>query len=43
MKDDLVRHGWPQQKISVVWNDVDPTRYDPQNCKPKDVKKIREN
>jgi glycosyltransferase involved in cell wall biosynthesis len=43
MKDDLVRYGWPQQKISVVWNGVDPTRYDPQNCKPEDVKKIREN
>ena len=42
MKDDLVRHGWPQQKISVVWNGVDPIRYDPQNCKPEDVKKIRE-
>ncbi|MGB9778574.1 MAG: glycosyltransferase family 4 protein [Candidatus Bathyarchaeales archaeon] len=42
MKDDLTRHGWPQQKISVVWNGVDPTRYDPQNCKPEDVKKIRE-
>lgn len=42
MKDDLTRHGWPQQKISVVWNGVDPARYDPQNCKPEDVKKIRE-
>ncbi|MEM3578550.1 MAG: glycosyltransferase family 4 protein [Candidatus Bathyarchaeia archaeon] len=43
MKDDLTRHGWPQQKISVVWNGVDPIRYNPQNCKPEDVKKIREN
>ncbi|MEM3459475.1 MAG: glycosyltransferase family 4 protein [Candidatus Bathyarchaeia archaeon] len=42
MKDDLARHGWPQQKISVVWNGVDPIRYNPQNCKPEDVKKIRE-
>ncbi len=42
MKDDLARHGWPQQKISVVWNGVDPARYNPQNCKPEDVKKIRE-
>ncbi|MEM3623382.1 MAG: glycosyltransferase family 4 protein [Candidatus Bathyarchaeia archaeon] len=42
MKDDLTRHGWPQQKISVVWNGVDPIRYNPQNCKPEDVKKIRE-
>jgi glycosyltransferase involved in cell wall biosynthesis len=42
MKDDLTRHGWPQQKISVVWNGVDPARYNPENCKPEDVKKIRE-
>jgi glycosyltransferase involved in cell wall biosynthesis len=42
MKDDLTRHGWPQQKISVVWNGVDPARYTPENCKPEDVKKIRE-
>jgi len=42
MKDDLTRHGWPQQKISVVWNGVDPIRYNPQNCKPEDVKNIRE-
>jgi glycogen(starch) synthase len=42
MKDDLTRHGWPQQKISVVWNGVDPARYNPKNCKLEDVKKIRE-
>lgn len=42
MKDDLTRHGWPQQKISVAWNGVDPARYNPENCKPEDVKKIRE-
>jgi glycogen(starch) synthase len=42
MKDDLVRHGWPQQKISVVWNGVDLIRYNPQNCRPEDVEKIRE-
>ena len=42
MKDDLVRHGWPQQKISAVWNGVDPIRYNPQNCMSEDVEKIRE-
>ena len=42
MKDDSTRHGWPQQKISVVWNGVDPARYNPKNCKLEDVKKIRE-
>ncbi len=42
MRDDLIRHGWPQQKISVVWNGVDPERYDPEICKPEEVEKVRE-
>jgi len=42
MRDDLVRHGWSQSKISVVWNGVDPDRYDPAKVKPEDVRKIRE-
>lgn len=23
MRDDLIRHGWPEPKISAVWNGVD--------------------
>jgi glycogen(starch) synthase len=42
MEDDLTRHGWPQQKISVVWNGVDPTIYNPQGCQPEEVERIRE-
>jgi len=42
MKDDLSRHGWPQQKISVVWNGVDPERYNPQDCQPEEIEEIRE-
>ena len=42
MQEDLTRHGWPQSKISVVWNGVDPERYDPQQCQKQDVLKIRE-
>jgi glycosyltransferase involved in cell wall biosynthesis len=42
MRDDLVRHGWPAEKISVVWNGVDPDRYDPSNVKTEAVRKIRE-
>ena len=42
MRDDLTRHGWPQSKISVVWNGVDPERYNPQNCKPEETEKMRE-
>lgn len=41
MREDLVRHGWPVSKISVVWNGVDPERYDPKRCKAEDVKNIR--
>lgn len=41
MQEDLVRHGWPKSKISVVWNGVDPERYNPQKCKPEDVDAIR--
>jgi glycosyltransferase involved in cell wall biosynthesis len=42
MQEDLVKHGWSQSKISVVWNGVDPDRYNPQNCKQENVEKIRE-
>jgi len=41
MREDLVRHGWPKSKISVVWNGVDPERYNPEKCREEDVKKIR--
>jgi glycosyltransferase involved in cell wall biosynthesis len=42
MRDDLVRHGWPESKIGVVWNGVDPERYNPQNCKPEQADAVRE-
>lgn len=42
MQEDLVRHGWPNSKISVVWNGVDPERYDPNKCKPEEVEKVRD-
>src|SRR4030042_3551800 len=41
MQDDLVRHGWPQAKINVVWNGVDPDRYNPKASPKKDVSEIR--
>jgi glycogen(starch) synthase len=41
MQEDLTRHGWPQSKINVVWNGVDPELYDPSACKKDDVAKIR--
>jgi glycosyltransferase involved in cell wall biosynthesis len=42
MREDLVRHGWPESKISVVWNGVDPKRYSPAMVKKQDSVKIRE-
>ena len=42
MRDDLVRHGWPQPKINVVWNGVDPEKYDPERSKRENVEGIRE-
>ena len=41
MREDLARHGWPNTKISVVWNGVDPERYNPRNCRPEEVEAIR--
>jgi glycogen(starch) synthase len=41
MQQDLAKHGWPQSKISVVWNGVDAKRYDPQKIKRQDVESIR--
>jgi glycosyltransferase involved in cell wall biosynthesis len=41
MQEDLMRHGWPNAKINVVWNGVDPQRYDPQNCRKEDAEAIR--
>jgi glycosyltransferase involved in cell wall biosynthesis len=42
MQEDLMRHGWPQPKINVVWNGVDPELYDPSTCQNEDVMEIRE-
>ncbi len=42
MREDLIRHGWPEQKISVAWNGVDPERYNPNKYSPEDVEKVRD-
>jgi glycogen synthase len=41
MKEDLSRHGWQSSKISVVWNGVDPKRYDPVTVQRQDIDQIR--
>jgi glycosyltransferase involved in cell wall biosynthesis len=42
MQQDLIRHGWSPSKVSVVWNGVDPERYDMAKCEPKDIAVTRE-
>jgi glycogen(starch) synthase len=42
MRDDLIRHGWSEQKISVVWNGVDPEQYNPDKRDIDDIEKIRD-
>ncbi len=42
MREDLSRHGWSNEKISVVWNGVDPERYDPTKYGSEDIKRIRD-
>jgi glycogen(starch) synthase len=41
MQEDLVRHGWPKSHISVVWNGVDPDRYNPEKCNVQEVEAVR--
>jgi len=41
MQEDLTRHGWPKSRISVVWNGVDPVRYNPKNCNAEEVNAVR--
>ena len=42
MQQDLIRHGWAPSKISVVWNGVDPERYDMAKCNPTEIAATRE-
>ncbi|MGA9141629.1 MAG: glycosyltransferase family 4 protein [Methanocella sp.] len=41
MKEDLVRHGWPGEKIFVVWNGVDPEVYSPESVRPQEIEALR--
>jgi glycosyltransferase involved in cell wall biosynthesis len=41
MKEDLQRHGWPKNKIDVVWNGVDPSVYDPAKVGSGEVEALR--
>jgi glycosyltransferase involved in cell wall biosynthesis len=41
MKDDLNRHGWSPRQISVVWNGVDPSIYDPDRVTEEEATTLR--
>ena len=42
MKKDLSKHGWSEEKIHVIWNGVDPEKYNPENCKREDIVALRD-
>lgn len=41
MQQDLVTHGWSPPKIGVVWNGVDPERYDLRRVKQEAIVALR--
>lgn len=41
MKRDLTSHGWNESKIDVVWNGVDPVKYEPGRVSEKEAHAIR--
>ena len=42
MKDELVKLGFPKDKIQVSYNGVDPQKYNPDTVNAEQVKKLRE-
>ncbi len=41
MKDELIKLGFPKDKIQVCYNGVDPQKYDPAALTPEQIKKVR--
>ncbi len=41
MKEDLAAHGWPADKVHVVWNGIDPAVYDPSKVDMKEIIALR--
>ncbi|MEM3737578.1 MAG: glycosyltransferase family 4 protein [Candidatus Bathyarchaeia archaeon] len=41
MRDELISLGYPAEKIHVVWNGVDPAKYNPSNVSPETVQALR--
>jgi glycosyltransferase involved in cell wall biosynthesis len=42
MKDELIKLGFPKDKIQVSYNGVDPKKYDPETISQEQVRKIRQ-
>jgi len=42
MKDELMKLGFPRDKIKVCYNGVDPEKYNPETVNAKQIKKIRD-
>ena len=41
MKDELIQLGFPEKKIHVVWNGVDPAKYNIATVSEKDIQELR--
>jgi glycosyltransferase involved in cell wall biosynthesis len=42
MKDELIKLGFPKDKIQVCYNGVDPQKYNPETANAEQVRKVRE-
>ena len=42
MKDELMKLGFPRDKIKVCYNGVDPEKYNPEMVNDKQIKKVRD-
>jgi glycosyltransferase involved in cell wall biosynthesis len=42
MKDELIKLGFPKEKIEVCYNGVDPQKYDPQTVSQDQIERVRE-
>ncbi len=41
MKDELIKIGFPKDKIRVCWNGIDPDKYDPNKISKTEIEKLR--
>ena len=41
MRDELIKIGFPKNKIRVCWNGIDPEKYDPKKISEFEIKQIR--